>query len=135
MPSVSSISAQRKGKLTKKMMECAEVDSDVQDQHGLLSASPALADNGSRIRVVGSRIYDSVNGKSCHQVIFLDVVRSRFVFCLISIKMRRNGATLDLKFSVSVFLQRWVYLLRKLWNKIWSKSIRDCFFSLSFFSF
>ena len=55
------------------------MDSDVKNQHGLLSASPALADNGSRIRVVGSRIYDSVNGKSCHQVIFLDVIRSRLL--------------------------------------------------------
>lgn len=72
MPPIPSTRAQRKGKLTKKMV-CAEVHSDVNGQHQLLPASissPPQANKSSRIRVVGSRIYDSVNGKSCHQVIF-----------------------------------------------------------------
>ncbi|RVW44837.1 Cell division cycle-associated 7-like protein [Vitis vinifera] len=69
MPPIPSTRAQRKGKLTKKMV-CAEAHSDVNGQHQLLPASissPPQANKSSRIRVVGSRIYDSVNGKSCHQ--------------------------------------------------------------------
>ncbi|XP_034706874.1 uncharacterized protein LOC117930364 isoform X2 [Vitis riparia] len=69
MPPIPSTRAQRNGKLTKKMV-CAEAHSDVNGQHQLLPtsiSSPPQANKSSRIRVVGSRIYDSVNGKSCHQ--------------------------------------------------------------------
>lgn len=37
-----------------------------------LSPSPAKRSRGPRLQVVGGRIYDSVNGRTCHQVFCLN---------------------------------------------------------------
>lgn len=74
------MSAQRKGKHPKKMVRAGE-HSDVDGRR--TSVPTSETNTGSRIRVVGSRIYDSVNGKSCHQVIF--------AICLASMKIWEKG--------------------------------------------
>lgn len=44
------------------------------------------------VRLVGSRIYDSENGKTCHQVTLFVVFRIPIsVFCLADRKMWENG--------------------------------------------
>lgn len=54
-----------------------------------------VGDNGNKakrskrpgVRVVGNRIYDSVNGKSCHQVIPVWISNSPFPLCLADEKL------------------------------------------------
>lgn len=65
------------------------------------------------IRVVGNRVYDSQNGKTCHQVIpfFFFSPRIFTIFCLVHEKMSPA-----LNYVVFVFL--FVFLcLRRNWNK------------------
>lgn len=65
---VASGSKQKEGKMkspTKKR------NKESQEQSEKVISTPAKRNNCPGVRLVGGRIYDSFNGKTCHQVLYL----------------------------------------------------------------
>ncbi|KAL9148305.1 hypothetical protein ABFS82_12G033200 [Erythranthe guttata] len=60
---VSNLSVARKKERVKSPLK----KNGSQPEENAVPSSPAKRNNSPRIRIVGGRIYDSVNGKSCHQ--------------------------------------------------------------------
>lgn len=66
-PSKSNISAQKKQK-NKTQKDIMKNDDKSQKMQKSIPTSPAKRVMNRGVRVVGGRIYDSENGKCCHQV-------------------------------------------------------------------
>jgi hypothetical protein len=80
--STSATAVSAKDKESKEAKKRSQLVDDVCD-----NGNKAKRSRCPGVRVVGNRIYDSVNGKSCHQVIPVWVSNFPFPLCLADEKL------------------------------------------------